>query len=521
MKKVKLFGVLLLALTFGVVSVRALDVNENLTLEEDLTEALVVPEGKTVIIDLNGHNITVTEANIDAISNHGTLTIKGSGIVTAKGAAIVNYPGGVVTVDNGEYLSTGWYTIKNMGTMTINNLKFGNNVNNGASLIDNGYYGNPANDRGETAADGVSLTINGGTFENKNNSCNVIKNDDYGKLIINGGTFIAGSDDAENANPVIMNWHKATINGGTFTSKHGYVLANGYCDAVSDIGEMTINDGSFTGDKGLFANNGGATEGKGVLTIKGGTFSGQANTGTVYALVIEGGIFDDDTLTLDEESDYDAFEILDGEKAGEIVVLDKDVLENLELQTFVHEIDKEEMEAEIAAILEMYEKYKNGELEEELTEEEIEELEAFKKIIDELNKYTIIGYYDISLNGVTEEGYAIVPYEEAEELQEVVLELPEDLPEVKEGFTRKFYIIRIHGDDDEMTIIDDVTVNEDGTLSFKSDKFSTYILGYNDVEDTKVEAPNTFDGIITYIVLSLVMTVLVGYTSLYLKKRFN
>lgn len=154
MKEIKFLSVLLLALTFGVVSVKALTVTEDLKLEEDLNEAIIVSKGKTVTIDLNGYNVTVTAANVDAISNYGTLTIKGSGVITAKGAAVVNYPEGVATLDNGEYLSTGWYTIKNMGTMTINNMKFGNNVNNGSSLIANGYYGNPANDRGQTAADG-------------------------------------------------------------------------------------------------------------------------------------------------------------------------------------------------------------------------------------------------------------------------------------------------------------------------------------------------------------------------------
>lgn len=129
-------------------------VTEDLKLEEDLNEAIIVSKGKTVTIDLNGYNVTVTAANVDAISNYGTLTIKGSGVITATGAAVVNYLEGVATLDNGEYLSTGWYTIKNMGTMTINNMKFGNNVNNGSSLIANGYYGNPANDRGQTAADG-------------------------------------------------------------------------------------------------------------------------------------------------------------------------------------------------------------------------------------------------------------------------------------------------------------------------------------------------------------------------------
>ena len=332
MKKVKLFGVLLMALAFSVVSVRALTVEENLTLEVDLTEALTIPSGKTVTIDLNGHNITVAGAKVDAISNYGTLTVKGTGVITAEGAAVINYPGGVVTLDNGEYLSTGWYTIKNMGTMTINNLKFGNNVNNGSSLIANGYYGSLGSDRNQEEADTVMMTINGGTFENKNNSCNVIKNDDYGKLVINGGTFIAGSDSETNANPVVQNWHIATINDGTFTSKNGVVLTNGHWSDTVGIGVMTVNGGTFTGKTGIFGQNGGATQGKGKLTIKGGVFNGPATLSTVYETIIEGGIFDDDSVAPSEDSGYMAVTVPFGEDEGKVVIISEDeelITENL------------------------------------------------------------------------------------------------------------------------------------------------------------------------------------------------
>ena len=276
---------------------------ETITLDADRTDPVIVAEGKTVVLDLNGHNLTTTGAGFDAIRNHGTLTIKGSGDVTSQGAAIVNYPGGTVTVNSGNYLSTGWYTIKNMGTMTINNLTFKNNVNNGASLIDNGFYGNAANDRGITDySKPVSLVINGGTFENRNNSCNVIKNDDFGVLTINGGTFVAKSDATDNANPVIQNWHKTTIKGGTFTSTNGVAVANGNCSDTSDVGELTIEGGTFTANSSvsLFGVNIGATQNKGIAHIKGGTFNGymlptkvytDENSKTYYTFDITGGTF--------------------------------------------------------------------------------------------------------------------------------------------------------------------------------------------------------------------------------------
>lgn len=488
MKKLNYLGFLLVALIFSAVGVKAMTITEDLKLDKDLTEAIVVEKGKTVTIDLNGHNITLTQSGVDAISNYGTLTIKGSGVITAAGAAVINYPGATATLDNGEYLSTGWYTIKNMGTMTINNMKFGNNVNNGSSLIVNGYYGSSANDRGQTEADTVMMTINGGTFENKNNSCNVVKNDDYGKLVINDGTFIANSNAEDNANPVVQNWHKATINGGTFTSKNGIVLANGYLDATTDAGEFTINDGTFTGKTGIFGTNGGAKAGNGVLTIKGGTFYGDATVSTKYTTIIEGGVFDDKNVEANTEEGYDKYEVItDNDEEKYVVVKEED----LEFFTFSAAVEKEEFEEEEVALIE-------------------------KEIKD---KYTLASYYGVVVLASTPEEEVVDPkIEETVEPVEVKLELPQDLPKVKEGFTRKYYVIRVHNG--EVTVIEDVKDNGDGTVSFKSDKFSTYALAYNDVEKT-VTPPKTFDGITIYMILAAISVALVAVVSLKLKHRFN
>ena len=323
MKKSRRIIALVLA---GIMAVMMLGISPNvfaetetITLTADRTDPIIVNEGQTVVLDLNGHNITTEGAGFDAIRNHGTLTIKGSGDVTSQGAAIVNYPGGTVTIDNGNYLSSGWYTIKNMGTMIINNLTFKNNVNNGASLIDNGFYGNSANDRGITDySKPVSLTINGGTFENKNNSCNVVKNDDYGVLVINGGTFTAKSNSETNANAVIQNWHKATIKGGTFTSPNGIALANGNCSDTSDVGELTIEGGVFTSKDYVFGYNIGAAVNKGIVKIKGGTFNGLMGNSTkctdkdgktYYSFEITGGTFTDENVGGITATNYTAYAV--------------------------------------------------------------------------------------------------------------------------------------------------------------------------------------------------------------------
>jgi len=65
---------------------------------------------------------------------------------------------------------------------------------------------------------------------------------------------------------------------------------------------------------------------------------------------------------------------------------------------------------------------------------------------------------------------------------ELKVKLPE-LEEVKEGYVRKYYIVREH--DGKVTVIKDVKLSDDGKhLVFESSEFSAYAIAYNDVVDT-------------------------------------
>ena len=484
MKK-NIFRVLvILLLVFGVSNVFALNVEEDLTLTEDINEQVVIDSDKNVTIDLNGFNITVTGANIDAISNHGTLTIKGTGTVSAQGAAITNYPGATATIDNGNYSSTGWYTIKNMGVMTINNLTFTNNVNNGASMIDNGYVGSLSSDRGQTAAAGVKLTINGGTFENKGKSCNTIKNDDFGVLVINGGTFTSSSSMDNNANPVIQNWHIATINGGTFTSTNGWAIANGYCDATSDVGELTIKGGTFKGSKGLFATNGGATANKGFIKILDGKFTGDATyDNSVYELIVTGGVFDSENIT--PATDYKKYEVLTGKNKGKFVVVKTSDLKEVVLITAV-----------------------NAEAVPDVDKELINN--ALK------NKYKVAGYFNVQVAVETPDGDIVGYLTETEADKTIKLAIPSDTPKVEKGYKRTYAIVKLHND--VATLITNVkTTKKD--VSATSKEFSTYTLVYFDTLDTV--NPKTSDNIIVYIGLIGLSMIAMIIPVLYIKNKMQ
>lgn len=164
---------------------------------KDVQEDVTIAEDDTITIDLNGKTIT-NETKTHTITNEGNLTITGEGIVdnvTHQTAAIHNAQGGTVVLNGGTYTRSkengqsaeasggnSFYNIRNYGKMTINEGVTVKQDGHFSSLIENGYYDGNQN----TAKINAEMIINGGTFEG---GLNTIKNDDYGVLTINGGTF--------------------------------------------------------------------------------------------------------------------------------------------------------------------------------------------------------------------------------------------------------------------------------------------------------------------------------------------
>ena len=138
-----------------------------------------------------------------------------------------------------------------------------------SSAIENGWYYPSQNTEGTNCV----LVIEGGTY-----TCGyyAVKNDDYGILTINGGTFIstAGTSAA-----VLLNWNVATINDGTFEAQASncYAIYNGSATSGSDAyttyeaGDLTINGGTYIYET-TYAITG--TNRAEYATINGGTFSG-------------------------------------------------------------------------------------------------------------------------------------------------------------------------------------------------------------------------------------------------------
>lgn len=539
-------------------------------LNSNVEDDLVVPENTKVTLNLNRH--TITNESSHTIHNEGTLDINGEGTidnVTHGKAAINNELGATATLNGGTYTRSeekgsdsetnggnSYYNIVNHGTMTINENVVVKQNGHFSSLLENGWQDGSQN----TSKTPSVLTINGGTFSG---GLNTIKNDDYGELTINNGTFKNVSQAA------LLNWNIATVNGGTFTSNNSNVILNGKLNDTMDQGILKITGGKFVAAKGedviAKMNKGNEDSLKGV-TITGGTYSSD-----VYQYVDSGynvhcvdgeyiiapmttkitlsstqeNIHVGDSLTLKatvEPSDsldavtwsssnskvatVDANGKVTAIGAGKATITAKAGNQTARCEVTVYEVESgveapiidtskpvdevtvgindEESQKNISDTLtsivdditngkevtsvsdetveNIREAIDNGQVistEVQVTSVEETEVNAQdKKVLEDHidENVNIAQYLDINIL-VKADNQVIGEINQLNKEITFTVAIPEDL--MKDG--RTFYIIRVH--DGKAETLETVE-NEDGTLTFKTDKFSTYALAYKDAQES-------------------------------------
>lgn len=248
------------------------------TLVADVTESIEIAESKTCKIDLNGFTLTNTEGS-HTIVNNGTLTIMDSSEaksgtvdnVTHARAAIVNY--GTMTLAGGTYTRSKEcgktpYDANGNSFYTILNDKGGSlTIKDGVTVTNEGHFSSMICN-GNDAVEDTTLTIEGGLFSG---GINTIKNGEFGKLTINGGSFTNATQ------CVVMNWNEASITDGTFELASGVNSTLLFSVAWSDhaIGKMTISGGTFkyTETQGLVQDTYNGGQYTGTLAVSGGTFA--------------------------------------------------------------------------------------------------------------------------------------------------------------------------------------------------------------------------------------------------------
>ena len=573
MKKVLLGTIFTMLFTFGFIfNVDAKETIKNkiekittgeIVLDEDYTENVTIPEGKNITIDLNGNTLT-GEINV-----LGTLTVKsskeGGQIVKTDGeqnnAAI--YVGdfneeaktkieGKFTLESGSVISEKGFGIAcfSGSTATINGGEVkavysglsGNNTLGSMNFIINGgvitaQYGPAIYMPGPVSLKMTNGTLNGGISLR------------MGKVNISGGIINAATADFDSFGDYYYKSVNAWLEdalyvwGGTYTSKDegttnildlnitgGTFNASnklGSAVAIYDIGKvsqeikvnisgnaklltnslnrnaydvLTLSDAGVTNIKAGYNNP--EFVGKIKTSITGGTFS----TSVLPYLTneyVETEI-NNQFVVEKQKVNVDA-PVVDGTNVKEVTMGVKKTLELEEVlksSLTKSQIDFEGFNPTVKIII--------VKQDEEQVQEET--LKNIKKFIEEKNNnIKTSDYFDINLNVLeprTQEIMGIL--NELTGKVQFEIAIPDSLKQISKEYSRTFYIIREH--EGEVEILP--TTLKDGKLLFETDKFSTYVLAYEDIKN-----PKTFDSTISYITLGLTSLLCLSGASIVLKSR--
>ena len=270
----------------------------NINHDLELDQPVVLPTGKTVIIDLNGHTMSSTSTSA-AASN--LISVKGGASLTIRNGSVVFAATTPDTQWGGEgqppYPGYANNTIRNEGVLTIENAHLENKTQKGgASYVIDNYNGAKL-----TIGEGAVITQSGGDIAIRMFSGSAGEID----VTINGGT-ISGYRAvwiqlASNA-PAVAPTMKLTVNGGTLTSTettyNQVVYSYSYGNDMKNV-LINVTGGTFNGDIAL---TGGANKTNlETLNISGGTFNGSygfysygADEKALEAITVTGGSFPED-----------------------------------------------------------------------------------------------------------------------------------------------------------------------------------------------------------------------------------
>lgn len=219
-----------------------------ITLNDDLnlSESLIIPEGKKVTLKLGDNEIINTGTAL--VASGGELILEG-GTIQSASSAVVAQDGGAITVNGTTIVSTSGNGIGATGegsTVVIEDAnitaqEYGVNVTKGASITINdgniqGLDNFAVGGNGSAGWAACDVTINGGHFEGHIKSAGYIATAIYwpgaGTLTINDGEFI--SDGAG-----------IVQRGGTVILNGGSIVANGASGVLGKAGDSQITVGPY------------------------------------------------------------------------------------------------------------------------------------------------------------------------------------------------------------------------------------------------------------------------------------
>ena len=410
-------------------------------------------------------------------------------------------------------------------------------VNEGSSIVVD-LNGNKLIGPDDGAGNWYTFIVNGGTLTLKDTSegkTGEIWAKCYG-VETKTGTFIMESGKITATNnatlgAAIVNYGgKAEIKGGTLVAASNWAIN---VQSYFSNSELIVSGGVFevTSEEEATVQVGGEySKGTENVVITGGTFKGKrafdvSTAENVNATVsITGGVFSSDVskylTTSEDEQQYKSYPVEDGYVIATEEDITGKVIEDEDSVATPEEFEKslEDLKTDIK---ELEEEIKN--LEGEEKEEALEELEIVKTFLADVEKAlagkTMVSIHDIYYLNYIGEYEITEAVTELEKAVKVTLNVPKDLAKVKEGFTRKYSVIRLHMNDKGEFEVDVLpgTLTKDGLVEFETDRFSTYVLAYEDVKDTT--NPKTFDGISSIMFVAGLSLVALLAVALYAKNK--
>ena len=529
----------------------------NIQLKNNLTNKNVL-EYQDLTLDLNGYTITGT------IDNLGSLTIKssknGGKVVSTDGSAgqATIYVGdndaqvtGKFILESGTIINEKGYgvacfsgstAIINDGEInSVSSSLSGNNTLGSMNFIVNGGTLNTKYGPAIYMPGPVSLTITGGIL-NGGISLRM------GIVNISGGIINAATDNFDS----LQKYYKESVNawledaiyvwGGTYISHDegttndlelnitGGTINNtnklGSAVAIYDIGKVAqsikvnisnnakliTNSNTRNAYDVLTLPEAGVTDyvsgynnpnytGKVITSISGGTYS-TSMAKYISDEYVETSI-NNEFVVAKKEVKIDTPKVDQTKPVDEISVgvIDNDELKNILVKSIEdYKLDVADINAIVMVTI-------DNQKEEEAP---ADATKSIKELAKEKNDIKVVSFFDITLNvknNIT--GETLGTLNVLNDKIKFNMVLPEEITNVNEGYTRKYFIVRYHDGKSEML----PTTLEGNIITFESDKFSTYALVYEDVKNeieniedkTEIENPSTID--------SIVIDLIVGSTS--------
>lgn len=411
----------------------------NITLSNDCQKDLVIPSGKKVHLNTNmGSDPWRTLTNVSG----DTITVEDNAVLVFSGEATNTTPGKSVIQNAGRlFLSSAHlsgtgdgYVLRNSGVTTaITNTSFNNSglINSGTLYIAGGQY--PYHDVSKYIVSGCSLGPDEAYPDDTVNCGNYRSNirDAYFKLP--EALPDGASIKLESAFPEIANALNMEVI--SFDSSIVEVTGNavtGFTLTPKKSGDVWIGGQDFT--KGA---------------------------GQQYSVVykVENANASTKDYLANNLSDEETHKVVEAVRSDDELYMDLDINQLKQDEVATEYQDLANKEAKKGALLNYYDIY-----------------------------YLLKGRNAGEIARVDDLGDGV------DDVVDVAVDMPEGLPEVQAGKSRNFFVVRLH-EDGTKTKVDKLDVSKKGDkLHFKSGKFSTYALGYEDVDN--ISAPNS--GVITH-----------------------